>query len=436
MENMDREVTINVESVSKAFRVYSDKSHTLKDRVLFRERNRHVMNRVLDNISFSVGKGEALGLIGHNGCGKSTTLKLLNRIIYPDSGTIKMNGRISSLIELGAGFHPDMSGRENIYINATIFGLKRHEIERRLDSIIRFSELEEYIDNPVRTYSSGMYMRLAFAIAINVDADILLVDEILAVGDAGFQKKCFRKLLEIKNAGATIVIVSHSMSQLKDICDRVLWIESGRIRLEGKAADVCDQYIFEMEKLSEERKKAEQDAVSNTVSEDPNVLYPVSAICDQINPYSRRSGNMKIRYTSLRLLNSAFQNCQKFFFGEEIIIKFDFVIDSADIDKNDHINIFFNIFRRDGLLCATYSTTSEYGRFITVADLSGGYFKIDHNSLGYGDYILDAVVSDQDGKEYDCLGHMIEFSVGSPYRMGVGVVAMENEWVFDRPVNN
>ena len=435
MDNRNKQVTVNVESVSKAFRVYRDKSHTLKDRVLFRERNRHVMNRVLDNISFSVNKGEALGLIGHNGCGKSTTLKLLNRIIYPDSGTIKMHGRISSLIELGAGFHPDMSGRENIYINATIFGLKRHEIDRRLDGIIRFSELEEYIDNPVRTYSSGMYMRLAFAIAINVDADILLVDEILAVGDASFQKKCFKKLQEIKDAGATIVIVSHSMSQLKNICDRVLWIEAGRIRMEGKAADVCDQYIFEMEKVSEERKKAEQDAISNTVREDPNKLYPVSQICDQINQYSRRSGNMKIRYTCLHLLNSSFQKCQKFFFGEEIIIQFDFVTDSEDIKKSDPINIFFNIFRRDGLLCATYSTTSEYGRFITVADLSGGYFRIEHNSLGYGDYILDAVVSDQEGKEYDCLGHMIEFSVGSPYRMGVGVVAMENEWVFEHPID-
>ena len=140
---------------------------------------------VLNGISFTVKKGEAIGLIGHNGCGKSTTLKLLTKIMYPDGGTIEMQGRVSSLIELGAGFHPDMSGRENININASIFGLSKKEIERRLDDIISFSELEEFVDNPVRTYSSGMYMRLAFSVAINVDADILLIDEILAVGEIG-----------------------------------------------------------------------------------------------------------------------------------------------------------------------------------------------------------------------------------------------------------
>ena len=146
-------------------------------------------------------KGEALGLVGHNGCGKSTLLKLLTRIMYPDGGSIVLNGRVSSLLELGAGFHPDMSGRENIYINASIFGLGRKEIDQRIGRIIEFSELEEFIDNPVRTYSSGMYMRLAFSVAINVNADILLIDEILAVGDVNFQAKCFRRLMEIKGGG-------------------------------------------------------------------------------------------------------------------------------------------------------------------------------------------------------------------------------------------
>ena len=160
-------------------------------------------------MSFDIKKGEAVGLIGKNGCGKSTTLKLLNRIMYPTSGTIRVNGRVSSLIELGAGFHPDMSGRENIYTNASIFGLTKKQIDEKLDDIIEFSELGEAVDNPVRTYSSGMYMRLAFSVAINVEADVLLIDEILAVGDVSFQKKCFEKLREIKYSGTTIVIVSH-----------------------------------------------------------------------------------------------------------------------------------------------------------------------------------------------------------------------------------
>ncbi len=195
---------IEVKDITKTFKVYYDKGHTLKEKMLFRRRRAYEERHVLNGISFEVKKGEAVGLIGHNGCGKSTTLKLLTKIMYPDSGTIEMNGRVSSLIELGAGFHPDMSGKENIFINASIFGLTKKEIDRRIDDIIAFSELEEFIDNPVRTYSSGMYMRLAFSVAINVDADILLIDEILAVGDAGFQAKCFNKLRSVKANGTTI----------------------------------------------------------------------------------------------------------------------------------------------------------------------------------------------------------------------------------------
>ena len=198
---MQPENAIEVRDLTKKFKVYMDKGSQLKERVLFRKRNRYEERWVLNGISFNVRKGEAVGLIGHNGCGKSTTLKLLTKIIYPDSGTVEMNGRVSSLIELGAGFHPDMSGRENIYTNASIFGLSKKEIDARVDEIIAFSELEDYIDNPVRTYSSGMYMRLAFSVAINVDADILLIDEILAVGDAHFQEKCFEKMQEIKKNG-------------------------------------------------------------------------------------------------------------------------------------------------------------------------------------------------------------------------------------------
>lgn len=240
---MDSENAIEVKDIKKSFKVYFDKSNQLKERVLFWNRNRYERRSVLKGISFNVKKGEAIGLIGHNGCGKSTTLKLLTKIMYPDSGTIEMKGRVSALIELGAGFHPDMSGRENIYTNAAIFGLSKKEIDKKVDDIIAFSELQEFIDNPVRTYSSGMYMRLAFAIAINVDADILLIDEILAVGDAAFQKKCFDRLKEIKAEGTTIVIVSHSLMQIEKICERSIWIDNGRIRAEGCPENIHAQYL-------------------------------------------------------------------------------------------------------------------------------------------------------------------------------------------------
>lgn len=240
---MREENAIEVKNIIKHFRIYMDKGGTLKEKTLFRKRRKYEERWVLNNVSFSVRKGEAIGLIGHNGCGKSTTLKLLTKIMYPDAGSIEMSGRVSSLIELGAGFHPDMSGRENIYINASIFGLNRKEIDDRIDQIIEFSELEEFIENPVRTYSSGMYMRLAFSVAINVDADILLIDEILAVGDAHFQEKCFDKLKEIKKSGTTIVIVSHSLGQIEEICDRSIWIDKGKIVKEGAPIEVHEEYL-------------------------------------------------------------------------------------------------------------------------------------------------------------------------------------------------
>ena len=184
-----------------------------------------------------------MGLIGKNGCGKSTTLKLLTKIIYPSAGSVVVKGKVSALIELGAGFHPDMSGRENIYINAAIFGLTKKQIDAKLDDIIEFSGLDEYIDNPVRTYSSGMYMRLAFAVAINVEAEVLFIDEILAVGDAAFQEKCFNKLIEIRDKGTTIVIVSHSLGQIEKICGRSIWIKDGKIQMDGKPAEVHAKYM-------------------------------------------------------------------------------------------------------------------------------------------------------------------------------------------------
>lgn len=240
---MRQENSIEVIDVTKAFKVYLDKGSTLKEKVLFRNRRKYEKREVLKGISFSVKKGTGLGLIGNNGCGKSTTLKLLTRIMYPDSGQIEMRGRVSSLIELGAGFHPDMSGRENIYINASIFGLTKQEINEKLDSIIDFSELRDYIDNPIRTYSSGMYMRLAFSVAIHVDADILLIDEILAVGDVAFQDKCFNKLKEIKKNGTTIVIVSHSLNQIEEICEETIWIKDGLIQMQGNPKEVHKVYL-------------------------------------------------------------------------------------------------------------------------------------------------------------------------------------------------
>ena len=204
MKNIKNENAIEVIDVTKTFKIYYDKASTLKEKVFFWKRNQSEVFTALKDINLTIKKGETVGLVGVNGSGKSTLLKLMTKIIYPNKGKVVTHGKLTSLLELGAGFHQDFTGRENIYFNAAIFGLTKQEIDKRLNTIIEFSELGEFIDNPVRTYSSGMYMRLAFSIAINVDADILLIDEILAVGDQHFQEKCFQKLEELKNSDKTI----------------------------------------------------------------------------------------------------------------------------------------------------------------------------------------------------------------------------------------
>lgn len=234
---------IEVKNMSKDFKLIYDKPNTLKERLVFWKNTKKEYRHVLKNINLNIKKGETVALIGTNGSGKSTLLKLMTKIIYPTKGTIKTNGKLTSLLELGAGFHPDFTGRENIYFNASIFGLSATEIDARVNDIIKFSELEEFIDAPVRTYSSGMYMRLAFSVAINVDAEILLIDEILAVGDQHFQDKCFEKLHELKNSGRTIVIVSHSLDSVKKLCNRAVWIYNGEVKLDGKTGEVIDEYL-------------------------------------------------------------------------------------------------------------------------------------------------------------------------------------------------
>lgn len=238
------EIAISVKGVYKDFKLFYDKANTLKEKILFfKERNKSDLLHVLKDINLDIKKGETVALIGVNGSGKSTLLKLMTKIIYPNKGKITVKGRLTSLLELGAGFHPDFSGRENIYFNASIFGLTKKEIDSRIDQIIKFSELEEFMDNPVRTYSSGMYMRLAFSVAINVDAEILLIDEILAVGDQHFQDKCYAKLSELKKSGMTIVIVTHTMSAVNKLCDRAVWLNDGAIRLDGNAEEITKEYL-------------------------------------------------------------------------------------------------------------------------------------------------------------------------------------------------
>lgn len=361
----NEKIVIQVRNVSKSFRMYFDKGHMLKEKVLFKNRGQFEKHEILNNVSFDIYRGESVGLIGKNGCGKSTALKLLTKIIYPDSGSIEVNGRVASLLELGAGFHPDLSGRDNIYINASIFGLKRKEIDKRIDEIIDFSELGEYINNPVRTYSSGMYMRLAFSVAINVKADILLVDEILAVGDALFQDKCLKKIEEIKKEGTTIVLVSHSMDQIQAVCDRCIWINNTQISAIGDTGDVIKEYISYM-KHGEGIKK--EQSTEEQIPEAHNCI---------------------VRYT-VELLDANGFDKRIWYVGEKIRVKILF-----QYEKELYANVRLEIIRLDGIrvYCETFNNDG-HGFMIeknNQIELEIDYLNLLQGKFGMMLYLIDGL---------------------------------------------
>ena len=373
---MAKDIVISVKNVEKSFKIYSDKGHTLKERLLFfKQRNSYTRHEVLKGVTLEIEKGEVIGLVGHNGCGKSTLLKLMTKIIYPDKGKIEINGKISSLLELGAGFHPDMTGRENIYTNASIFGLTKKEIDNRLDDIIVFSELEEFIDSPVRTYSSGMYMRLAFSVAINVDADILLIDEILAVGDARFQAKCFNKMLELKKSGITIVIVSHDLGSIERLCNRAIWIENGKIKDEGIPHD----------KINEQDKNKEE-------SEEKNIK-------EKENKKDRnRTGNKDVEIIDIKLLNEKDEISDTYNSEDKLKIQVKYKRNNAKL-KNSVFG--FGIFRNDGLNC--YGTTTFIDNFgkIKIQDEGIVEIEIEKIQLLEGEYYIDLAFVDEYGTPFD-----------------------------------
>ncbi|TQL03671.1 ABC transporter ATP-binding protein [Cellulomonas sp. SLBN-39] len=233
---------VTVDQVSKVFRIYRERNQTLKAAIMRGRRAVYEDFSALKDVSFEIPEGTTFGLIGDNGSGKSTLLKCMARILTPDTGAIRANGRVAALLEVGSGFHPELSGRDNVYLNGSILGMTREEIDRKFDDIVGFSGVEEFIDQPVKNYSSGMYVRLGFSVAINVDPEILLVDEVLAVGDAAFQERCAEKFAEFRREGRTVVVVSHSMASLRAMCDGAAWLSHGRLVETGDARPVLERY--------------------------------------------------------------------------------------------------------------------------------------------------------------------------------------------------
>lgn len=418
---MQDEIVISVRDLKKKFKVYNDKGSSLKEKLLFFRRNQFENRWVLKGISFELRRGEAIGLIGKNGCGKSTMLKLLTRIMYPTSGQVNIKGRVSSLIELGAGFHPDMSGRENIYTNASIFGLTKEQIDARLENIIAFSELEEFIDNPVRTYSSGMYMRLAFSVAINVEADILLIDEILAVGDVSFQKKCFEKLKQIKRAGTTIVIVSHSLGQIEEICDRSIWIEDGHIKMQDKPETVHKKYLAQMEE-ERMRRIGEEYQKSNHISE--------GAVSDELNYFCGRRvlrlGKRLIYFTDGLLTDAEKQPVNVFQMGDDIYAHFHY----KNVANIKEVLFCLRIYNEKNELCFGTNTNIECGRLFLVGNEGEVDITLQNIPLLSGQYIIDVDIIDSSGEAQDVIHEALSFYVEGDKERG-GITHIDTTWKVD-----
>ena len=436
---------IEVKNITKKFKIYHDKGRMLKEKVLFWKRNKYDVHWVLNDISFTVKKGEAIGLIGHNGCGKSTTLKILTGIMYPDAGSVELKGRVSSLLELGAGFHPDMSGRENIYINASIFGLSKKEIDKRINEIIKFSELESYIDDPVRTYSSGMYMRLAFSVAINVDADILLIDEILAVGDVNFQIKCFNKLIDIKKKGTTIVIVSHSMGQIEEICDRSIWIQDGLVKAEGLPREVHKEYLTYMgeirkenisplsnEESQENREAGQEEQKEEKIIDEQEILESIQNDTDQKvvekepQEDTHHKGTGEARILSVETLNKSGKKMNVFSTDEPITFRVYY-----EVYKEIQNALFgLSIFRSDGVRC--YGSNTKVDGLPAFTLKKGGFFDVEYidNQLLQGKYYMDICIAVGIDDMVDYYDTVDGFEVYSPYG-DLGAVRMRHRWKID-----
>lgn len=426
---MEESVVISIENVSKAFKIYHDKPLTLKEKILKLRSNDYSDFFAVKDVSLDIKKGETVALIGHNGCGKSTLLKLITKILYPDSGKITVDGRISSLIELGAGFHPDFTGRENIYTNAAIFGLSRKEIEEKLGEIISFSELGDFIDNPVRTYSSGMYMRLAFSVAINVDPEILLIDEILSVGDENFQKKCFDKIDSFKKNGATIVIVTHDLGTVEKICDRVIWLDKGQIIKQGQPDKIINLYQQHMNEKFVEQRQTEFDS-NEDIKKEQDITNKTGLNESESEPqFSEdiRWGSKEVEIIDARIINHSGETTNVIMGGNPFTIEIDYKVNSPQ--KKYIFGMGF--YNSDNVLIYGNNTEIDKIKLENINPTGTVEFINDKCNLLSGRYRLNVAVVDGSHRALDFIKYYMDFTVVSSDR-SVGVFSVDHKWLINK----
>ena len=398
---MAGEVVLSIDHLVKSFRIHQQRTNSLKELIAARGRNRYEEFIAVDDVTFEVHEGEVFGVIGQNGSGKSTLLKCMAGILQPNAGTVKVTRRMGALLELGAGFHPELTGRENIFLNAAILGMARKEIAVRFDDIVDFSGLHTFIDQPVKTYSSGMYVRLAFAVAINVDPQLLIVDEILAVGDVSFQRRCMEKFVEFRNEGRTIVLVTHDLVSVKNLCDRAIWLEHGKVVNQGDPAELVDTYTERM----------------------------LGATAHSSDGASRR-GSGEVQITRVEMFvgddDTPVRRCRT---GDRVRLRLSYQADKAIPQPVVGIEI-----EALGGTTVTAPTTRDVGLVPTTMRGSGvDEVVLPRVDLLPGTYDLHTSITDFNRAHvYDNLHLAMRFDVmtGKPYETG-GLVTMRPEWELD-----
>lgn len=427
---------IEIAHVSKVYQRYSRRRQfaTLKSALLsgslIRDLRPDEVFPALHDVSFNVRAGTTYGVIGRNGSGKSTLLKLVAGITRPTSGTVTVHGRISALIELGAGFHPEISGRENVFINGIMLGLSKKEITRRFDEIVEFAELEEFIDAPVKTYSSGMYMRLGFAVAIHVDPDVLLVDEVLAVGDEAFAHKCLDKFGEFRRRGKTILLVTHSLGLVERFCDEAVWIDHGRKRGEGDPKRVVGSYVLDVGQ-SEEALLAASDARAldhvdrDLAPEVAAVADPTEPPTDMFKATEGRWGSREVEITDVAFIGSDGHAGHVFSSGDPLTIRLKV---RAEQPVQDFV-FGVGLFNADGTCC--YGTNTDVEQLQSRAFVGEGTvdLRVASMSLIEGTYKVDVAVHKRDGYPYDYHRLLHTFRVKSRLK-DVGIFRPEHTWQF------
>ena len=434
---------IELVNVSKIYRRYSGRHFsTLKSALLQRSILRDLRPSetfpALSGVTFTVPKGSTYGVIGRNGSGKSTALKLVAGITKPTSGQVNVDGRISALIELGAGFHPEISGRENVYINGIMLGLTKREIHERFDEIVDFAELREFIDAPVKTYSSGMYMRLGFAVAIHVNPDVLLVDEVLAVGDEGFTHKCLDKFAEFRRRGKTILLVTHSLNLVERFCDEALWLDEGRAMTHGDPKRVVGAYLTKVSEgeevlLASTSAKAVEEATRASASDESAgrqpVEHPVDPTSNMFAATEGRWGSREVEIVDVVFLDASGQPAHVFHTGDAMAVR----LKVRASKPTDDFVFGFGLFNAEGVCCYGTNTLLEEMNPQHLEAEAEVTFAIDALDLVEGTYKVDVAVHKQNGYQYDYHRLLYTFRVKSRVR-DVGIYRPRHRWAFSPSV--